>query len=208
MNKIIIYFALLFAVGNANAAYIALDSARGVGNQNFNGSLGMHFDVLSPIKITQLGAFDSAQDGFSSQISVGIFDRDTGLLVSEVALFYGAEAPLIGQSRFIDITDIELGVGRYSIVAQGFNASNPNGNAGHDALAPNIDTGGGLITFVGGSYFNYTPNLDYPLIADGGPANRYDAGTFQFEAVSSVPVPAAIWLFGSGLIGLIVMRRK
>ena len=43
----------------------------------------------------------------------------------------------------------------------------------------------------------YTLNLNGP--------NSYD-GTFE---VSSVPVPAAVWLFGSGLLGLIgVARRK
>ena len=30
----------------------------------------------------------------------------------------------------------------------------------------------------------------------------------QFDNVSSVPVPAAVWLFGFGLMGLIGMRRK
>ena len=38
-------------------------------------------------------------------------------------------------------------------------------------------------------------------------ANRYDAGTFQYEAVSNVPVPAAMWLFSTGLIGLFGMRH-
>jgi hypothetical protein len=32
--------------------------------------------------------------------------------------------------------------------------------------------------------------------------------TFQRESVASVPIPAAIWLLGSGLIGVVVMRRR
>jgi len=207
MNKMILYIAVLFSMGNANAGFIALDSTRGIGNQNFNGSLGMSFDVLSPINVTHLGAFDSSQDGFSSQVSVGIFDRNTQALVTEVALFNGTTAPLIGQSRFFDIADVQLGIGNYSIVAQGFNASNPNGNAGAVAPAPTINTGG-LISFVGGGFYNFTSTLDYPLIVDFGPANRYDAGTFQFEAVNNVPAPEAMWLLGSGLIGLFGMKKK
>ncbi len=31
---------------------------------------------------------------------------------------------------------------------------------------------------------------------------------FQVEAVATVPVPAAVWLFGSGLVGLAVAGRR
>ncbi|MEO1899651.1 MAG: PEP-CTERM sorting domain-containing protein, partial [Methylococcales bacterium] len=30
----------------------------------------------------------------------------------------------------------------------------------------------------------------------------------NFSAPAAVPVPAAVWLFGSGLMGLIAMRKK
>jgi hypothetical protein len=37
----------------------------------------------------------------------------------------------------------------------------------------------------------------------------FDGTNLTYGAVSAVPVPAAIWLFGSGLIGLVgVARRK
>ncbi|MDH5612971.1 MAG: VPLPA-CTERM sorting domain-containing protein [Gammaproteobacteria bacterium] len=46
---------------------------------------------------------------------------------------------------------------------------------------------------------------------DCGVVNNSGAGDYTYEmvVVSSVPVPAAVWLFGSGLLGLIgVARRK
>lgn len=33
-------------------------------------------------------------------------------------------------------------------------------------------------------------------------------GTFTFSAASAVPIPAAVWLFGSGLLGLIGIARR
>lgn len=64
-------------------------------------------------------------------------------------------------------------------------------------------------------------NCDIPVLAifndDGsaGPAVPMQAGPFVGQApsfqgtVSAVPVPAAVWLFGSGLLGLVgVARRK
>jgi hypothetical protein len=40
-------------------------------------------------------------------------------------------------------------------------------------------------------------------------SNPYDTGEVDFELfVSQVPLPAAVWLFGSGLIGLISIARR
>ena len=50
--------------------------------------LGNDFDVESPIRVTALGAFDSASDGlFASHLPVAIFDRTTGNMVAPVLTF-------------------------------------------------------------------------------------------------------------------------
>ena len=50
--------------------------------------------------------------------------------------------------------------------------------------------------------------LDDPFSPDPITENVY-VGTFLVRGISTIPVPAAVWLFGSGLIGLIgVARRK
>ena len=70
----------------------------------------------------------------------------------------------------------------------------------------------GSIMFADGSIwtdvtFNLSPTLDTNTLdaaADG--LGNPTVGTGH--AVSAVPVPAAIWLFGSGLIGLIGLARR
>jgi hypothetical protein len=44
--------------------------------------------------------------------------------------------------------------------------------------------------------------------APSGPFGDYNAN-FNLQGVSAVPVPAAVWLFGSSLLGLVgIARRK
>ena len=60
--------------------------------------------------------------------------------------------------------------------------------------SPSREDGGGtpsspLISFIGSGRYDYASSLAYPTTVDGGPTNRYDAGTFKFAAV---PAPTAI----------------
>jgi hypothetical protein len=50
------------------------------------------------------------------------------------------------------------------------------------------------------SYYEGTAAGNYPVI--------YNGGTFTVAEASSVPLPAAAWLLGSGLLGLIGVRRR
>ena len=72
-----------------------------------------------------------------------------------------------------------------------------------------------------GTYFTWSVNPNIPVVAvfnqDGsaGQGVAMQVGPFPTQTptfqgtVSAVPVPAAVWLFGSGLLGLVgVARRK
>ena len=201
---------LTLTIGASAHAATALTSTRGTGNQSYTGALGMDFDVNSAILITSLGAFDSGLDGFNEfGIQVGIFDRGTGFLIGTSATISG-EDPNQGQSRFVDIDDFVLGPGQYSIVAFGFSSLNQNGNSGLGGSGPTQDTGGGAISFIGSGRYDSTLSAGFslPSTLDGGPTNRYDAGTFTFTTAVPEPGEWAMMLAGIGMIGLLARRRK
>ena len=154
------------------------------GTQAYNGALGNDFDVSSPdgIVVTRLGVFDDGSNGLNSTITVGIFDRTTATLVGSSITFSGDDGSLEDATRFADLTSpISLPAGfQGSIVAQGYNGSEQNGNAGTGSTPGTTDDGDGAITFVGGSRFGPGGVFAYPTSVDGGPANRYHAGNFDF----------------------------
>lgn len=200
---------LSIAIPTATAQFTALDSTRTTGNQGWTGPLGMDFDVLAPITVTQLGAFDSGLDGFLATITVGIFDRATMSLVGSSVTLTGTNQALSGQSRFFDVADFGLSPGGYSIVAHGFSSSDPNGNTGLGGSGPTVNGGGGLISFVNSArYGNFGAPFGYPTNIDTGPANRYDAGTFTYVAAVPEPEIYAMMGLGLGLLGWMGRRRK
>ena len=82
----------------------------------------------------------------------------------------------------------------------------PMATTAFDITVGGISGGLPLITDssgIGGSPQTTGPLLGYSISLDIG-----DANSMHLVSVSSVPVPAAIWLFGSGFIGLIVFARQ
>ena len=66
----------------------------------------------------------------------------------------------------------------------------------------------GMDPYIGGSIWgqsNYNNGEWYP---NGGSSYQWDWGFQTYVETSAVPIPAAVWLFGSGLIGLIGVARK
>jgi len=210
----------VLAVGSAFLGSTFADSVYvnpiGDGNQNYTGGLRMDFDLSRSITVTSLGAFDSAQDGFVGSITVDLYRRSGTPAILASQTFTGTLGTLIDGSRFLTLlTPLILPSGfQGSIVAHGYSASDLNGNVGCNSGAcgvnsvdanPTTNSLGSAITFVGGSYYSGATGL--PPTADTGPANRYEAGTFE-AALTPTPEPASFLLLGLGLGALAMLGRN
>ena len=172
------------------------------GNQAFDGSLGMDFNVTRPIQITKLGVFDEYSDGLYLTLHAAVWDRQN---LRELAnLEFTPEEPgdLVGGSRFKALsTPLVLPAGfQGTIVAYGYGADERLFNTGNRPknLAQLQTFDDASLTFVGLGRWSATPGA-FPDTADGGPANRYAAGTFYFEPVTLEPPTLSI-AFADGKI--------
>ncbi len=190
--------------------YIAYDVVPGLaGAQNFDGPVGMDFDVGgSAVGMTHIGVFDSTQDGLNTPITAYIYNRDTQSIFAGPFTFSGSSDPLVNGSRMRDITDVLLPAGfKGSVVAEGYGATELLYNSGGNPALVGSTTGdgNGLISFTGVGRFGLGGPGLYPDGLDGGPANRYAAGTFAFQAI---PEPGVVWLTAMPVILGIALRRR
>ena len=155
-----------------------------VGTQSYTGGLGMDFDVLSPVVVTKLGVFDSGGNGLSSTLTVQLFRRSPPVSVLAALTFTPAAPGTLEpgtSSRMKALTSaLTLAPGQYCIVSYGHNANNPNDNVStRGSKLWTADDGNGLLAFVGGSRYGGSPG-SLPSTVDGGPSDRYAAGTFEY----------------------------
>ena len=161
-----------------------------------------------------------------------IWDDDSGALDQEDLLNYIAAAD---DKLDITITDYQLLFASYDIDGDGDYDSNLNGFLDNDddyyydaALSYMEDFA------PDSNYYTYPPAtiIDPPVYDANGPVWTYplwgnnmslqlvDGGAnlwtvnagnpagYDYPDPSPVPIPAAAWLFGSGLLGLVGLRRK
>lgn len=200
---------LAFSTSAMHADTIAYGNAAGVpGRQNFGNSLGLDFDVNSPIVVTQLGAFNDGDPNLLAGVSgglgvtVAIYDRVTQTQVGQEVTFTPSNpGTQVNGDAFLPVVPFTLEAGfQGSIVA--FNDPNYNSEGSPNTTSV-TDDGGGAISFVGGGRYSFSSSITFPQTADGGPANRYDAGTFQF-----VPEPGSLALLGVGGLAALLRRSR
>jgi hypothetical protein len=202
---------LLGTAAQAHAGFIAYQARDGTdGNQGFPLGLGMDFSVGSAgITVTSLGAFDDDGNGIIGTITVQIYNlAGGGPLLTET--FTGSSDPLLAGHRMRALgAPLNLTSGNYTIVGYGYSTAEENFNRGVGSTTGlSTDDGGGLIKFIGRARFGGLPGSGPPTFIDGGPADRYRAGTFEFKAIQPVPEPSSLTLLGIGAISLLCYGRK
>ena len=165
--------------------------ANTVGTQNnFGGSLGMDFNVVSApgVTVDRIGVFDSGSDGLGQPINAYIYNRVTGLPVpgSSMTFAAGPTGTLQGGSRFLTLgAPVTLPAGfQGSIVAEGYGTFEPNGNGGGNPVSWTTDRGVAKLVFVGSSRWGNAGA--FPANPDADGVNRYAAGTFSYNASATV----------------------
>lgn len=214
MTRLLLSAVLLTAAVPAGHAAIAYSYAGPVaGNQTLSQptALGLDFDVISSVEITELLAFDDDADGWTTgtTISVAIYDRDTQSVVIPYHSFSPSNSGTLTAGSYrshVLVAPVTLPAGgHYSVVAQGYNAADRLYNSGPSGVgAPATDGGGGLISFTGTARNLVLGTDQWPSNADTGPANRYAAGSFAFQAV---PEPGTAASVSCALLFLLRRRR-
>ncbi len=174
-----------YEVGDVQGTAVAYSNQAGaVGSQDYGGSLGLDFAVESTITVTKLGVFDSGADGLARTIVAQMWTRtgNTGTKLAELTFTPASSGELRDGDRFKSLASpLILAPGDYTIVAYGYGAGEPNGNLnGPDYSQKTQNDGNGVLTFLGGG--RYGDAGQFPNTPDGGPENRYSAGTFAFRA--------------------------
>jgi hypothetical protein len=184
------------------APVVAYGTVPGVGDLNAVGTIGMDFDVARPIRITDLGVFDSGQNGITGTLAASIWSRtgSAGTLLADRTFIgqSGTIEPGTG-SRFLPLDEpLVLNPGSYTIVASGFIGADRYSTVDSpESTVGAANTGNAAIAFVGTSRYaldpiNFVTSLYRPLNLpfhtfpdrpDTGPATKYAAGTFKFEPV-------------------------
>jgi hypothetical protein len=201
--------ALLVAAAHADTPAFVFGSVDPSPPMNFTGTHGWGFwyapTLSQPLAITQLGVFDSGEDGLVSAHQVGFWSND-GTLLASVTVPAGTDAPLIGGYRFASIPPVFLAAQTdFYIVAAQFSANDPD-----DSIAPFPSNRNPLI-FVDRPYgrFGLGENLPFPGMEtippfpDLGPPPLWEAN-FQFVVV---PEPSTWMLISSAALFFFIAER-
>jgi hypothetical protein len=228
MKKIILVMVLVVTALPAlvSADIVALQPIDGTNEntsswpQNGNGwTLGWSFLTSNEISVTALGLYDKDQNGLGYAHEVGLWNNSGVLLGSVVVPTDGA---LIGEFRFASLTNVvTLNVGTYYVGAlylSSYASDAQNNGIIMDEVLDNATT---LILAPGIVYdhsrfcSSYSLDLMFPDFYNSsgqsyfGPNFMIKSGTGTTDGTTSpTPEPCTLLLLGSGLAGLIAVRRK
>ena len=219
MKKTAIALALMATAGTANAALVTgstmsftaassaglVQPAAGTGSWFGMAAGDFNFDGIVDTVHTPISSFDG--------IVIGSVQTPSG---SHTGLVNGTESPTIDNPwGFFQNTGMHG-----TLAAITVSSDDGAGNVTLDMSGWTVDWNGGLIdmgqgadavvTCSGTCGDGDTYTLDYSAVVPTGSFTGVPYSLHLEGTISAVPVPAAVWLFGSGLVGLagIARRRK
>lgn len=195
----LVLLSLFLSFDSASAAAIDLTQI----DFEFDASpwtLGWKFSVKAPTSVNALGVYDSGQDGLAGSAQVGLWLASGGAPIVQATVAAGTAAALDGNFRFMPVTPIALTPGIEYIVGSYLNSD----------LATALFGGNGFVdprvTVIDARYSSVGSGFAFPGITDPGTEGAaFLGGNLQ---LAPVPLPAAAWLFGTGLIGVIAFVRR
>jgi hypothetical protein len=193
----------IFGVANtaeaASVPAISILTITGTGNPGAGTEQGWQFNTNSTITIDAFGYYDEGSNGLADNHLVSLWDASTENLITSATVLAGTFGTLIDGFRYFSITPVALDPGG-AFVISAFNPTSADGNITLSTLSAisEISYDNGRLGFGAG----------FPDIHFSSPGGRF--GPNFSVSVNAVPIPAAIWLFGTALIGLVGFgnRRK
>jgi hypothetical protein len=165
-----------------------------------NATIGYGFSVtdINGVDVTDLGWLNitGSETGLTANHDVAIWDSSGVLRTSTSVPVSGGI--LDDGFQYVSIGSFHLAAGDYVIGGTSASDVDP-----YIAFAVPINNDS-RVSYGGFPLVNYTGPLEFPNIPTSGTAGFFGPN-FKVE---SVPVPAAVWLFGSGLLGLVGVARK
>jgi hypothetical protein len=153
------------------------------------------FNIAAPDPTSQQGNFSLAPGAgaFTDQVTFSITGPSTFTIANATNVFPNASDFITGWAASIwDSVDGIIGNGN-DLLLFGPQAAQACG------VTPNCQ-------IVGGSGFLNGPSLFYAqFTGTGGGTSGYSG---NISTVSAVPVPGAVWLFGSGIVGLGLLAKR
>jgi hypothetical protein len=158
---------------------------------------GYRFTAESDLYLTALGFYDFNNDGLSVYHQVGVFDDGGALL--DIVILFGQNGTLVGNFRYLDLdTPLLLNAGSDYYIAARIQGDFVYYVVNDIVFDPRI-------TYID-SYYTLLSSPGFAFPTTPAPEG-YDYVCVN-ALIDAVPIPGAVWLFGSGFIGLLGFRKK
>ena len=162
-------------------------------------TLGWKFSVTAPTSVEALGVYDSFQDGLAGTAQVGLWLASGGTPLVQTTIAAGTDAALDGYFRFAPVSSTALTPGIEYIVGAHLDGDATSLFGGNGIVDPRVSV-------IDVRYSSFGSGFGFPDQTDlGTDGAAFLGGNFQLTAV---PLPAAAWLFGSGVIGMLGLARR